>query len=157
MKNMLYSLYKDQRGDSEIVDTAIALIFILGLFVGFFLYSNAARTKVIMNYSAKEGARAYAISKDASEGRTVARDYLSMGNVNSANVSDFGDSGMKITNSLNVTVPFFNGGDNLSLVSEFEFFEEFDPKYYELGELGEGWIRRPYTRSRQYRDDSTVR
>lgn len=157
MLRFFIKLYKDERGDSEIIDTAFGLVMILGIFVGFYLYSSAARTKVVMNYSAKEGSRVYAISKKASEGESVARDYLTIGGVNLAQVSSFGDSGIRITNDLNITVPFFNQGENIALVSEYEFFKEFDPKYYNKGELGKGWLKNPYTKSRLYKDDSDKR
>lgn len=157
MKRLFIKLYKDERGDSEIVDTAIGLVMILGIFLGFFLYSSAARTKVVMNYSAKEGSRIYAISKSSSEGEGVAGDYLSIGGVNQANVSSFNDSGIRITNDLHIKVPFYNNGENVALISEYEFFKEFDPKYYSKGEHGKGWLKTPYTRSRLYKDDSEKR
>jgi len=155
MGKYLKKLYKDQRGD--LVDTSFGLVMIFGIFIAFFLYSSAARTKVVMNYSAKEGSRMYAISRSASEGEGVARDYLSTGGVKSASVSSFGESGLRITNDLSVKIPFFNNGENLALVSEYEFFKEFDPKYYEMGNMGDGWLKAPYTRSREYKDDSERR
>ena len=157
MRKLLVKLYKDQRGDSELIETSIALIFIFAIFIAFYLYGNAARTKVIMNYSAKEGARMYAITKEASEGVSHANSYLGIGGVRSANVSSVGTSGLKITNDLNVRVPFFNSGENLKLVSEYIFFEEYDPKYYDMGELGEGWYVHPRSRRRSYDDDSANR
>ena len=150
-------LYLDQRGDSELIDTAIALIFIMGLFVGFFLYSNAAKIKVVMNYATKEGARVYAISKDSTQGIETTNSYLKIGGVSSAIVKTVGDSGMNATNDLNVRVPFFNSGEDLKLVSQFEFFKEFDPKYYLKGSIGSGWLKTPYVKTRAYKDDSTKR
>ena len=47
-------MLNDESGDSDIIDTAVALVLILGLFLRF-LYSTAAKEKVVMNYSAKEG------------------------------------------------------------------------------------------------------
>lgn len=151
------NLYLDQRGDSEIIDTAIALILIMGVFIGFFLFSNASKIKVVMNYATKEGARAYAISKDENKGIDTTNTYLKIGGVNSAVVSSIPDSGIKTINDLNVRVPFFNSGDNLRLTSEFEFFKEYDPKYYLKGELGSGFLKTPYVITREYKDDSKKR
>lgn len=154
---LIKNFINDERGDSEIIDTSIALIFIMGLFIAFVVYSNSARTKIVMNYSAKEGARMYAISKDAGEGIDTANSYLDIGGVKSANVSTSGDSGIKIQSDLNVHVPFFNSGDSIKLVSEFVFFEEFDSKYYNKGNLGDGWLKVPFVTTREYKDDSNLR
>lgn len=155
--NHIQNLISDERGDSEIIDTSIALILIMGLFIAFVVYSNSARVKVIMNFSAKEGARMYAISKSPSEGVIKANSYLYMGGVNSAVVNAVGNSGIHIENNLNVYVPFFNNDSNIKLISEFNFFEEFDPRYYERGSIGDGWLERPFVRTRMYDDDSWFR
>lgn len=150
-------ILRDERGSSEIIDTSVALIFIMGLFLAFVVFSTSARTKVIMNYSAKEGARMYAITKDSSEGLNTANNYLNIGGVKTANISVVGDSGINIESDLNIYVPFFNSDTSLKLTSEFIFFEEFDPMYYDKGHLGAGWLSRPLVRSREYKDDSVVR
>lgn len=156
-KTFFNKFLKNEKGDSEIIDTAIALILIMALFIAFVVYSNSARIKVVMNYSAKEGARMYAISKSSSEGVMKANNYLHIGGVKTASVNAFGGSGIQIENNLNVRVPFFNSGENLKLVSKFVFFEEFDPMYYEKGKLGEGWLVKPYVKTREYNDDSWIR
>ena len=155
--NFLIKFYKDERGDSELVETSVALVFIFAIFIGFFLYSNAARTKVVMNYSAKEGSRAYAITKDENDGIDTALTYLSMGNVKNAHINSFGDSGIKISKDLNVSVPFHIERDNINLYSEFEFFKEFDTLYYNKGDMALGYLKRPYRMTREYRNDSDKR
>lgn len=147
----------DEKGDSEIIDTAIALIFILGVFIGFVIYSNSARERVIMNYSAKEGARAYMINKSESDGINMANNYLNIGGVRGATVST-GENSIKIEKDLGVHVPFFQRGQ-LRLVSEVEFHEELDPLWYQQDIHPDGWENERWRRSgvfteRVYDDDA---
>lgn len=148
---------KDERGDSQIIDTAIALIFILGLFIGFVIYSNAAREKVIMNYSAKEGARTYMINKSESDGIAMAESYLNIGGIRGSSVST-GDNSIRIEKEIGIHVPFFQKG-KLKLVSEVEFHEELDPLWYQKDIFQDGWYHERWRKSsapmtRIYDDDA---
>lgn len=150
-------ILKDEKGDSEIIDTAIALIFILGVFIGFVIYSNSARERVVMNYSAKEGARRYMITKDEGEGIGEAYNYLNIGRVRGTTVST-GENSIRIEKDLGIHVPFFQRGQ-LKLVSEVEFHEELDPLWYQQDIYSDGWRYERWRYhgvkfEREYKDDA---
>lgn len=150
-------ILKNEKGDSEIIDTAVALIFILGIFIGFVIYSNSARERVVMNYSAKEGARTYMINKSETDGINMAKGYLSIGNVKGANVST-GENSIKIEKDLGIHVPFFQKAQ-LKLVSEVEFHKELDPLWYQKDIHPDGWYHERWRKKtapteRIYLDDA---
>ena len=151
-------MLNDESGDSDIIDTAVALVLILGLFFAFFIYSTAAREKVVMNYSAKEGARAYMISKNVDDGIDTAKDYLRIGGVSKYDNVSEGENSIRIEKRLGIYVPFFQESE-VTLVSEVEFHEELDPSWYQRDQFSDGWRyerwRKGSVRSkRKYEDDA---
>lgn len=155
--NIIRKFLEEEKGNSEIIETSIALIFIFMVFIAFFIYSTSAREKVVMNYASKEGARAYMLSKDTSYGMDMARTYLNIGGVNNTNVST-GDNSIRVVKDLNIFIPFYRS-ESIKLVSEFEFHEELDPFWYQKDIYQDGWYYERWRKStgiteRNYDDDA---
>lgn len=121
-------ILKNNKG-SAIIETAIALPIVLGLFMGLFFFTNAVRYKLVMNMAAKEGARMYQISSgNATKAKNKAEEELALGRVDGASVSII-TNGVKISKSYGFHIPLF-GSQEPSMKSEHEFFEELEARHY---------------------------
>ncbi len=127
IKQIIKKFVSNEKGSSTIIETAVAVPVILGLFMGLVFYANAMRYKVVMNMAAKEGARYYQATKD--NGKAVGKAYeeLGLGHV-SANAKVTG-GGIEITKPYGFYIPFFDK-HMLNLKSKHDFFEELDHRYY---------------------------
>ncbi|WP_459195618.1 TadE/TadG family type IV pilus assembly protein [Wukongibacter baidiensis] len=128
--HIIKRLFRDKRGN-VLVQAAIAVPILLGLFMGIVLFCNAYRYKIIMSMAAKEGARMYAFSMgDSSKAIQKSNEELAIGGI-SANVSQSG-AGIKITKPYGIGIPLF-GKYLLNLETEHKFKEEIVERYYEKG------------------------
>lgn len=131
IKNLTKQFLKEEKGNA-IIQTAVVLPMVLGLFMGLVFYTNAMRYKLVMNMAAKEGARMYQISKgDSSKAMSKAYEELSIGHVGGASVGII-PNGIQVTKPYGFYIPFYDK-HLLNLRSEHEFFEELDKRYYKTG------------------------
>lgn len=123
---------KDEKG-TALVETAIVLPVILGLFMGIVLFANAYRYKNIMNTAAAIGAKTYRIERD--EGKAVAKAQSELSKLGGKNASCNveGDGSFAITKPYGFYIPAF-GKYLLNLKSEYKAHEEIRPRYY-----GKSW------------------
>lgn len=127
---MIKKFFEDEKGN-VLVESAIAIPIILGLFMGFIFFANAYRYKIVMSQAAKEGARMYQLSMgDIQETEKYANKELSIGRV-SAKVSINGGK-VTVEKPLAIKIPLF-GGHLIKLKSEHEFKEELEKRHYNTG------------------------
>ena len=131
LKDLINQFLKEERGNA-IIQTAVVLPMLLGLFMGLVFYTNAMRYKLVMNMAAKEGARTYqATHGNFNKAETRANEELALGGVGDANIEAV-LNGIKVTKPYGFYIPAFDGY-LINLKSEHQFFEELDPRHYKTG------------------------
>jgi len=116
-------LLKDDRG-SVIIETSLAIVIIMAVFLSGIYFLTAYRTKIIMEMAVKEGARQYQVSHDTSN----TTKELALGNISGVHVSISGNS-ILATKKLNITMPII--GDYLfNLKASADFRKENAINFY---------------------------
>lgn len=135
LKRHIKYLFMNNNG-SMVVEVSIAIMIVLGLFIGFIAYTNAMRYQLVMSMAAREGARTYMITykkygdidRSRNEARERAEEELIIGGVPGAVVS-FSDKEVRITINYGFTIPF-SDNNVLSLSAGAEFHEEEKLDFY---------------------------
>lgn len=77
---LLFKAFKDKKG-SAIIETAIMLIVIMALTIGYLYFIQAIRINTVLQVAAREGARTYAITDSPSKARAKAEEELRIGGI----------------------------------------------------------------------------
>ena len=124
---MIKKLLQDEKG-SAIIETAIAIPIILGLFFGLVLFANAYRYQIVMDMAARAGAREYQITRhNYTQAVNKAQRELALGGVQ-ATVKIYDDR-VIVTKPYGFYIPATDSY-LLNLKSEFEFKREVQAKHY---------------------------
>lgn len=123
---------KDEKG-TALIQTAIILPVILGLFMGGLLFCNAYKYKNAINTAAAVGAKTYQINKDEGKAIAKAQSQLAMLGVQKASCKIEGDGNFVITKPYGFYIPVF-GKHLLNIKSEYKAHAEINPRYY-----GKSW------------------
>lgn len=115
---------------SAIVEVAIILPLLLGLFMGLVYFTNSMRYQLIISMAAKEGARAYQAS-DGNMGVAInkARQELSIGNVKDAQVYRQGNA-IIVSKPYGFYLPYYDRY-LINIRAKHSFMEEIEDRYYQ--------------------------
>jgi len=123
MRKLSSQLLDDEKG-SVIVETPMAIVLIMCLFLGGIYFFSAYRSKIVMEMAAKEGSRQYQVTHNISN----TYKELEIGNVSGASVTTTG-SGVLITKKLAITMPIV-GNYQFNLKASANFRKENKVLYY---------------------------
>lgn len=129
MKKMIIEFIKDERGSSELIETAVALQITLALILGMIFFILAAKDDVIMESAARSGAREYGITGERGAAYTKAYEDLEIGRVKGASVYFEGDS-IVVYKKLRFNVPFVDKY-NFGIKKSSKFHREDDTWYFD--------------------------
>lgn len=121
-------ILKDEKGNA-LIQTAVVIPMILGLFMGLVFFCNAYRYKIVMTMATKEGARAYAISHDEQVAVGVAREELSVGRVRGVNFKVESDGTFVASKPYGFTIPLY-GKHLFNLKAQHKAKKELEYRYY---------------------------
>ena len=128
---LIKKFFKDEKG-SAIIETFVALPMLLGLFMGLVFFTNAMRYKLVVNMSAKEGAREYQVTmKNSQKAIEKTHKELTLGGVVGANVT-VEDDGIKVVKPYGFYIPMSNKY-LLNIKAHHIFTEEITERYYNKG------------------------
>lgn len=116
-------LLKDDRG-SVIIETSLAIVLIMVVFLGGIYFLDAYRTQIVMEMAVKEGARQYQVSHDISN----TNKELALGNVTGVTVSIYTNRIWAMKNT-HITMPIV-GNYLFNLKASAEFRKENAILYY---------------------------
>jgi len=135
MLKKIKALIDNDKG-TVIIEVSMAMIIIMGLFIGYVMYTNAMRYQLVMSMAAKEGARTYMaaykkysdISRAVEEAKDKAESELIIGGVPGATVK-VEDKEVTITKPYGFYIPATNSY-LLNLEAGAQFHEEVELEYY---------------------------
>lgn len=103
------SLIKNEKGSAVIFELAFLLPVMIMIFYGYTMFTNALAIDLALKTAAREGAREYAITRDAGSGMSKASQELTSAKVFNANISSFemGEGrGIKVSKIYGFNIPF---------------------------------------------------
>lgn len=116
-------LLKDDKG-SVIIETSLAIVLIMLVFLCGICFLDAYRTKIVMEMAVKEGARQYQVSQDTSN----TNKELELGNISGVNVSTNGNR-IVVEKNLKIHMPIV-GEYLFDLKASAEFRKENKLLFY---------------------------
>ena len=117
------NLLKDGRG-SVIIETSLAIVLIMLVFLSGIYFLDAYRTKIVMEMAVKEGARQFQVSHDTSN----TNKELALGNVTGVTVSTYSNR-IWATKDMHINMPIV-GSYLFNLKAGAEFRKENQILYY---------------------------
>lgn len=128
---LIKKLIKDEKGNA-IIETAVAIPMLLGLFMGLVFFTNSMRYKMVISMAAKEGAREYQVTmEDSQKSINKTHQELSLGGVSGAIVT-IEDDGVKVVKPYGFYIPL-SGKYLLNIKTHHVFKEEIVERYYNKG------------------------
>lgn len=137
MKWRFKQFIKNDKGNA-IIETPLAIILIMTVFLGGVYFLTAYRDKIVMEMATKEGSRQYQITHSTS----YAYQELQIGNVSNATVTASGN-GVIITKNINITMPIV-GNYLFGLKTSANYHTENQKLYYGKGSDSLGYTGNPY-------------
>lgn len=106
----MIKFFKNQKGSAVLFELAVMIPIMIMLFYGFSMFTNALATDIALKTAAREGAREYAITGDASEGVRKARVELEASKVYSnITILPFTEDegrGVRVSKKVSFMIPF---------------------------------------------------
>lgn len=124
----IYRLIADKRGNAQVVEFAVLLPLILGVFLSSLFFLSANRIDTVLQMAVKAGAREYRVTESVVLGKKKVEQELQLGGVPGVRVTVQGE-GYLAEKDYGFYLPIFDRYTfHLSAYSEFQ--KEYDPKFY---------------------------
>lgn len=132
MVRLIKKLIRDEKGNA-IIETAVAIPMLLGLFMGLVFFTNAMRYKLVINMAAKEGARTYQVTM-GNRIKTINKtnEELTLGRVEGASVDIDVFGTVKVVKPYGFYIPLYDK-HLLNIKGEHLFMDEIEERYYQQG------------------------
>lgn len=128
LRNEIVWLLQDKRGNAQVVEFAILLPLILGVFLSSLFFLSANRIDTVLQMAVKAGAREYRVTESVSLGKKKVEEELAIGGVPGTKVSVVGD-GYLAEKNYGFYLPIFDRY-MFRLKAFAEFKKEYDPRFY---------------------------